>query len=156
MMPKNGIPPESYFDYTVYPLEGIWDLSHDGKLMDVLDKDELIYTIMIRQPDFVTEELAQKAIENTKKKKPHPLLESVKFQCMEDGFCVQMMHKGSYDNEPASFALMEEYCTMNNLKRKSMVHREIYFRRSKSTARQIKYSIAFYCWEYHMTFDIVA
>ncbi|MBK5654386.1 MAG: GyrI-like domain-containing protein, partial [Rhizobium sp.] len=69
MIPKMGITPEGYFDYTVFPLEGIWDLSEEGRLMDTLDKDELIYTIMIRQPDFVTEELAQKKRLKSQKRK---------------------------------------------------------------------------------------
>ena len=40
--------------YTVYPLEALWDLTEKGKEFKTLDKDELLYTIMIRQPDFVT------------------------------------------------------------------------------------------------------
>jgi hypothetical protein len=126
MMPKSGIDPEGYFDYTVFPLEGVWDLDEEGRKKDILDKDRLIYSIMIRQPDFVTEELARKAIEITKKKKPYALLDSVRFGVIEEGHCVQMTHAGSYDNEPASFAMMEEYCIHNRLKRKSKVHREIY------------------------------
>ena len=134
MMPKQGMTPEGYFEYAVYPLEGIWDLSEEGKLKEVLDKDELIFTIMIRQPGFVTEALAQMALENTKKKKPHPLLEKVKFETIEDGHCVQMLHKGSFDAEPVSFALMEEYCNKNSLKRVSKVHREIYLSDARKTA----------------------
>src|SRR5690554_5569200 len=52
MMPKQGYTPEGYFEYTVYPLEGIWDLTEKGRKLDTLDKEELVYTIMIRQPDF--------------------------------------------------------------------------------------------------------
>ena len=52
MMPKQGYTPEGYFEYTVYPLEGLWDLTDEGrKLLDILDKDELLYTIM-RQKVF--------------------------------------------------------------------------------------------------------
>ena len=72
MMPKQGFTPEGYFEYTVYPLEGIWDLSEEGRKLETLNKDELLYTIMIRQPDFVTEEVVQKAFERVRKKKPHP------------------------------------------------------------------------------------
>lgn len=133
MLPKKGINPEGYFDFTVFPLEGIWDLSEEGRLKGFLDKDELIYTLMIRQPEFVTEELAQNVIESVKEKKPHPMLGHVKFCSIEDGYCVQMMHKGSYDNEPASFALMEQYCKENKLKRKSKVHREIYLSDARKT-----------------------
>ena len=62
MMPKNGFTPTGYFEYTVYPLEGVWDLTEEGKKETVLNKNELLYTIMIRQPDFVTDEVAEKAI----------------------------------------------------------------------------------------------
>ncbi len=126
MMPKGGITPEGYFDYTVFPLEGVWDLEEEARTADKLDKDKLIYTLMIRQPSFVTEELAQTVIENTKKKKPHNLLQNVRFESIEEGLCVQMMHIGSYDEEPASFALMEGFCHSNGFKRLSKLHREIY------------------------------
>ncbi|BCZ47748.1 hypothetical protein psyc5s11_38150 [Clostridium gelidum] len=133
MMHKNGVIPDGYFDYTVFPLEGVWDMSEKGKLQDTLDKNELIYNIMIRQPDFVTEEIAMKAIEIVKKKKPHPLLECVTFGNMNDGLCVQMLHVGSYDDEPNSFAMMKEYCEQNNLKRITKVHREIYISDGRKT-----------------------
>jgi hypothetical protein len=126
MIPKSGITPDGYFDYTVFPLEGVWDLEVEARAAEKLDKDKLIYTLMIRQPSFVTEELAKIAIENTKKKKPHNLLQNVQFGSIEDGLCVQMMHIGSYDNEPASFSLMEEFCHNNGLKRIGKTHREIY------------------------------
>jgi hypothetical protein len=81
---------------------------------------------MIRQPNFVTEEYSQEIIEKTKKKKPNELLNSVKFVNLEEGECVQILHIGSYDNEPISFKMMEEYCDKNNLIRESKQHREIY------------------------------
>lgn len=126
MMPKKGITPDGYFDYTVYPLEGVWDLAEEARGLEKLDKNSLIYTVMIRQPDFVTDELAQEVIESVKLKKPHSMLETVKFGKMEDGLCIQMMHTGSYDNEPESFSIMEDYCKKMNMKRTSMIHREIY------------------------------
>jgi hypothetical protein len=126
MMPKQGYTPEGYFEYTVYPLEGIWDLTEEGKKLDELDKDELLYTIMIRQPDFVTEEVVKIAFENTRKKKPHPLLNNVTFGTIEDGLSVQMLHVGSYDDEAQSFDKMKEFIMNNNLERVSMQHREIY------------------------------
>ena len=133
MMPKNGVTLDGYFDYTVFPLEGVWDMSEKGKLQDTLDKNEFLYNIMIRQPDFVTEEIAMKAIEIVKKKKPHPLLESVTFCNMNDGLCVQMLHVGSYDDEPYSFDMMKEYCGQNNLKRMTKAHREIYISDGRKT-----------------------
>lgn len=133
MMPKNDITPEGYFEYTVFPLEGIWDLNEEGKREGSLDKDKLIYTLMIRQPDFVTAELAQRALEKTKKKQPQELLNNVRFGEVEEGLSVQMTHIGSYDNEPTSFVMMEEYCAKNGLKRKSKIHREIYISDARKT-----------------------
>lgn len=131
MMPKQGYTPEGYFEYTIYPLEGIWDLTEEGKKCATLDKNELLYTIMIRQPDFTTEEVAERAFENVRKKKPHPLLDQVTFGTVEDGLSVQMLHVGPYDNEPESFGLMKEFMTKNNLERVSLRHREIYLTDSR-------------------------
>lgn len=126
MMPRQGFTPEGYFEYTVYPLEGLWDLTEEGRKLDSLNKDELIYTIMIRQPDFVEEKVVCKAIENVRKKKPHPLLDYVEFGTFEDGPSVQMLHIGSFDNEQESFKLMKEFIKNNNLELATMKHREIY------------------------------
>ncbi|PKM87704.1 MAG: hypothetical protein CVU87_09110 [Firmicutes bacterium HGW-Firmicutes-12] len=133
MMPKKGATPQGYFEYTVFPLEGIWDLADEAKGLEKLDKDNLIYTIMIRQPDFVTKELAQEVIKNTKQKKPHPLLDKVRFATIEEGKCVQMLHVGPYENEPCSFAKMEEFCKANNLMRISKTHKEIYLSDARKT-----------------------
>ena len=126
MMPKNGYTPDGYFEYTVYPLEGLWDKTEEGKKSDDLNKDELIYTIMIRQPDFVNDEVVEKAFEIANKKKPHPLLKEAYFDEIEDGLSVQIMHIGSYDNEPESFKKMKDFINDNGLKIKTLVHREIY------------------------------
>ncbi len=133
MMPKKGTIPEGYFEYSIFPLEGIWDLAEEARGLEKLDKDSLLYTIMIRQPDFVTDELARVIIENTKEKKPHTLLHKVRFESLEEGKCVQMLHLGSYDSEPESFAKMEEYCKINHLKRISKIHREIYISDARKT-----------------------
>lgn len=126
MMPKQGYTPDGYFEYTVYPLEGVWDLTEEGRKSDILNKDELIYTLMIRQPDFVTREVVAQASEKTKKKKPHPLLDEVRFDTLEEGLCVQMLHIGSYDSESQSFEVMNKFTEDSNLQRISLLHREIY------------------------------
>lgn len=128
MAPKAGIAPQGYFEYTVYPLEGVWDIAEEAKInyTGIPDKESFIFNLMIRQPDFVTNEFAQEIIDRTKKKKPHALLEKVNFGVIEEGECVQMLHLGSYDDEPASFRQMEEFCQANNLIRESKRHREIY------------------------------
>ena len=136
MSPKKGIEPDGYFDYAVYPLEGIWDISEDAKKTpkDRLDKNDLVFNLMIRQPDFVDEEFALAIIEQVKKKKPHILLDKVKFEKICDGECVQMLHLGSYDDEPESFRIMEGFAETQNLKRISKTHREIYLTDARKTA----------------------
>jgi len=135
MSPKAGIAPKNYNEYTVYPLEGVWDISNEAKenYAGKIDKDSLVFNLMIRQPDFVTTEFAQEIIERIKKKKAHELLEKVKFDVIEDGECIQMMHLGSYDNEPESFNQMELFAKEHNLVRSSHQHREIYL----SDARKV-------------------
>lgn len=133
MMPKNGFTPQGYFEYTVYPIEGLWDLEEEGRNSEKLLKDELIYTLMIKQPDFVDDDIFNKALEISKKKKPNKLLEEIYLDSMEDGLSVQIMHIGSYDNEPISFDLMKKFIKSNSLEIKSLIHREIYI----SDARKV-------------------
>lgn len=128
-LPKKGFIPDGYFDYNVYPLEGLWSLTEtgiaaqkDGKLI----KEELEYTLMIRQPDFVNKEIFEKAFEVVKKKIKDPYLNEVYFAEIEDGMSVQIMHKGSYDSEPISFDAMKQFITNNDLELKTFIHREIY------------------------------
>lgn len=146
MLPKKGIIPNGYFDYSIYPLEGIWDLSDEAKCNNTFDKNEFIYKIMIRQPAFVTKELAEEIIETVKNKKPHPLLEAVKFEAIEDGMSVQILHKGSYDNESETFERMDEFCMANGLERTKLTHREIYITDARKTSTEklkttLRYSV---------------
>lgn len=133
MMPKKGFVPEGYFDYAVYPLEGLWDLTEDGKKMDTINKDELIYKIMIRQPDFVDNNVFDKALSIAKSKKNDSLYDEASFEETEEGDCVQILHIGSYDTEKDSFDKMKKYITENNLKIETLIHREIYL----SDARKV-------------------
>ncbi len=135
MSPKKGYPPKGYYAYTVYPLEGVWDISEEAKRKGTagFDKNELVFKLMIRQPEFVDAAFAARIIEVTKKTKPNPLLDEVKFEAIEDGACVQMLHLGSYDSEPKSFQEMEAFAASQKLNRISKVHREIYL----SDARKV-------------------
>jgi len=125
---KKGIKPKGYYDYTVYPLEGIWDINEEAKKTfdGRINKNDLVFKLMIRQPDFVDDMFFKEMLELTKEKKPDELLNKVEFEKITDGNCVQMMHIGSYDNEPESFKLMEEFAEKEKLFRMSKVHREIY------------------------------
>lgn len=136
MSPKKGLEPKGYFDYTVYPLEGVWDLNEEGRKKykgSTIDKNDLVFKLMIRQPDFVERDFALQVLESTKKNKPHDLLEKVKFEEITEGECIQMLHLGSYDNEPESFRIMEDFAESAGFRRKSKIHREIYL----SDARRV-------------------
>lgn len=133
MMPKSGFTPKGYFEYTVYPLEGLWDLTDDGKNSKEFKKDELLYTIMIKQPEFVNDEVAKKAFTIAKNKKPTALLDEVYFDELEDGLSIQILHTGTYDSEPQSFRKMKELAKENNLEI-NLIHREIYL----SDARKVE------------------
>lgn len=119
---SNAGNPEEVHDFSVYPLEGVWKQKRDGELV----KEELEYTIMIRQPDFITEGMVHRAIETVKKKKPNPLYEEIRFDTMQDGKCIEILHIGAFDDEPASFEKMGQFAEKNGLKRDKSCHREIY------------------------------
>lgn len=118
-------------DYSVYPLEGIWKLIEDTELV----KANLEYTIMIRQPDFINEEMVDKAFEKVSIKKPNPLYEEIRFETMNDGQCVQMLHAGAFDDEPVSFRKMDEFLKNHQLERFEGYHREIYLNNAKRTEK---------------------
>ncbi len=120
--------PAGYVDYTVYPLEGIWDITDEAKKTydGTLNKDDLVFHLMLRQPDFVTAAFFEEMLALAKKKKPQPLLDQVKFETITDGPCIQMLHVGPYDDEPATFKRMEDFAASQGLIRTSKRHREIY------------------------------
>lgn len=98
---------EGYFDYVVPPLEGFWE--QDGKVgIDYNRKSDLKWTAMIRVPDFVTKADFDWAVAQATEKKKLDF-SKVEFITVEEGLCVQCMHMGSYDDEPATVALMDSY-----------------------------------------------
>lgn len=132
---KQNLAPEGFYEYTVFPLEGAWDIADHSKWIEdaPLDKDNLKFNLMIRQPEFVTSNYAMETINRVKVKKPNSLLSNIKFQEIEEGKCIQMLHIGSFDSEPESFRLMEKYAIDQNLKRLSKTHREIYISDPRKT-----------------------
>lgn len=130
---KSETPPPGYYEYTVFPLEGVWDLVDPSK---GLRKDNLKYQLMIRQPDFLTESLFQYSPELAKKKKKNPHLESLRFETITEGLCCQTMHFGSYDDEPESFNKISDFLSHNGYKRLYKTHREIYLSDPRKTATE--------------------
>ncbi|MDD4445059.1 MAG: GyrI-like domain-containing protein, partial [Eubacteriales bacterium] len=121
---KSKEPPEGYYDYTVFPLEGVWDLADKRK--PSTDKSNYVYSIMIRQPDFLNSRLFDRFLVETKKKKPNASLDRLHSVVIEEGLCCQILHTGPYDEEPASFEKMQQFCADNGYERASLSHREIY------------------------------
>ena len=98
---------EGYFDYVVPPLEGLW--AQEGMVgIDYSRKSELIWTAMIRLPDFVTKAEFDWVVEQASAKKKLDCSKA-EFMTYEEGICVQCMHIGSYDDEPSTVASMDIY-----------------------------------------------
>lgn len=151
MLNKSGSIPEGYVEYTVYPLEGIWDLNQKGREASqqgesILDlKDQLVYTVMIRQPEFVTSSLVESIREKVMKKNDNPFIKDVQLEMLDEGESIQMTLIGPYDAEPASFEQMEQYARSIGKKRKSKTHKEIYISDpSKVAAEKLKTTLRFW------------
>lgn len=119
-----------YSDFTVFPLEGIWEKSDDEEF----DKNKLKYTIMIKQPYFITKEIFDLAFEKVKKKKPNELYDEVSFDCIESKKAIQILHIGSFDTEIGSFEKLDNFANEMNLERSEKLHTEIYLNNKNRTA----------------------
>ena len=98
---------EGYFDYVVPPLEGLWwQAGVCG--VDYTRKAEFRWISLIRLPEFVTEEVFDWAVREATEKKQRDFSQ-VEFFPWEEGLCVQCMHIGPYDDEPATVAAMEAF-----------------------------------------------
>ena len=93
MMPKSGDIPPDYFEYVVPPLEGLWWLA-DSDEFDYSSKSKFCWTSMIRQPEFVTEEVFRAACEMTAKKKPQIDLSKARLATFTEGFACSVCIKG--------------------------------------------------------------
>lgn len=95
MMPKSGDTPPDYFEYVVPPFEGLWWLA-DSDEFDYSSKSKFCWTSIIRQPDFVTNDVFIAACGIVEKKKPHLDLSKPRLASLEEGLCVQCMHHEIY------------------------------------------------------------
>ena len=125
---------EGFFEYVVPPLEGFW-WQDDVDGADYSDKSTFHWISVIRLPDFVTEADFMWAVETATKKKKLDC-SSAEFITIDEGLCVQIMHTGPFDDEPATVALMDAYLEENgyvNDFNESRLHHEIYM----SDARKV-------------------
>ncbi len=112
MSNKSGNASPNFFEYVVPPLEGLWWTKEDRKL-DIYQKDQLIWTSMIRQPEFVTDEVFTWAINEMNKKKPHLDTSKARLEEFTEGLCVQMMHIGPYDTEAITVKAIDDFAVSN-------------------------------------------
>ena len=125
---------EGYFDYVVPPLEGFW--WQDGlNGIDYAHKEDFHWISVIRLPDFVTENDFRWAVDEAAKKKKQDF-SKVEFLTVEEGLCVQCMHIGPYDDEPATVSAMHEFMEQQGYEldiTNKRLHHEIYL----SDARRV-------------------
>ena len=124
-----------FFEYVVPPLEGFWYQDGiDG--VDYSNKDSFKWISVIRLPDFITKEDFAWAVETAGRKKKTDC-SCAEFLTIEEGMCVQIMHTGPFDDEPASVALMDEYLEKNGYVNDiddKRLHHEIYLSDPRKTA----------------------
>ena len=91
---------------------------------------------MIRQPGFIEKDRIDAALECAKVKKPNPLLEEIRFEIVQGGTCVQILHIGAYDDELVSFAMLAANSARAlSLTRAESCHREIYLNNANRTEK---------------------
>ncbi len=109
MSKMGNMKPAGYFEYVVPPLEGLWETDSavfDGR--NITDKDMFRWTSMIRQPEFVTRDVFERAKDVLHKKKPELDVAAARLEPYAEGSCVQVMHIGPYDDEPAAIEKLEQ------------------------------------------------
>ena len=126
---------EGFYDYVVPPLEGFW--WQEGVVgIDYSDKSTFCWISVIRLPDFITQADFDWAVQAASKKKKIDCSKA-EFLTVDEGLCVQIMHIGPYDDEPASVALMDQYLAengyMNDLS-DTRLHHEIYLSDARKVA----------------------
>ena len=126
---------EGYYDFVVPPLEGFWwQDGVDG--VDYADKSTFNWISVIRLPDFVTKADFDWAVaEATRKKKLDCSM--AEFLSVDEGECVQIMHLGAFDNEPATVAIMDAYLEANGYENDfsaTRLHHEIYLSDARKVA----------------------
>ena len=126
---------EGFYEYVVPPLEGFWwQNGIDG--VDYTDKSAFNWISVIRLPDFVTERDFEWAVETAAKKKKIDC-SSAEYMTIDEGLCVQMMHMGSFDMEPETVKLMDEYIRQNGYTNdigENRRHHEIYLSDARKVA----------------------
>ena len=136
MSKKGSHPLEGYFDYVVPPLEGFW---HQEGIqgVDYSRKEDFEWISVIRLPEFAGKETLEWAKEEARLKKQQDY-SKVEFLTIEEGCCVQCMHIGSYDDEPATVEMMDRFIEEQGYENDfsdERRHHEIYLSDARRVAR---------------------
>lgn len=126
---------EGFFEYVVPPLEGFWWQDGVGGI-DYSDKSTFNWISVIRLPDFVTQKDFDWATGEAEKKK-HLDCSKAEFLTIDEGVCVQIMHIGPFDDEPATVSMMNAYLLENGYENDfsgSRLHHEIYLSDARKVA----------------------
>ncbi|BCJ75354.1 hypothetical protein CS0771_48980 [Catellatospora sp. IY07-71] len=94
-------------DFVVGPLEGLWR-ADDPSVFLTRDKAAWSWTMLISQPDWITEDMVRAAVAAVAAKKQNPALAEVRLRSLAEGRCVQILHVGSYDDEAPTLARLHE------------------------------------------------
>lgn len=116
MSEKSGYEMKGFFDYVVPPLEGLWWQQGSDEKIDYSRKDDFSWISMMRIPDFVSPDDVEWAKQTATKKKGLDC-SKVEFMNLDEGLCVQIMHVGSYDSEPETVRLMDDYLEAEGFKK---------------------------------------
>lgn len=137
MSGRAGHKMDGYFSYVVPPLEGLWKMAGNVPI-DYAHKENFEWRAMIRLPEFVTKEEFDWAVSEATEKKQMDF-SKVTYFTYQEGLCVQCMHIGSYDDEPATIqkmkAFFEEQGYAEDLSEKRL-HHEIYLSDPRRTAKE--------------------
>ena len=126
---------KGFYEYVVPPLEGFW-WQDNVEGIDYNDKSTFNWISVIRLPDFVSENDFNWAVKTATNKKKIDCSFAT-FITIEEGLCVQIMHHGSFDDEPVSVALMDKYIADNgyiNDFSETRLHHEIYMSDARKVA----------------------
>ncbi|GHV35262.1 hypothetical protein FACS18949_12880 [Clostridia bacterium] len=106
---------KAVLEYVVPPLEGFWEVADDfkGGGAAITDKGKFVWTMLIRQPDFVTAEIFDDFKTTFAKKKPNLDTSNARLEIIAEGLCVQVMHVGAYDDEPTTVAALDRFAVEN-------------------------------------------
>ena len=128
---------DGYFEYVVPPLEGLWWSEEEGfDGLNISDKEKLHWKSLIRLPEFVDEKVFEWAKKTLANKKPELQVDKLHYEVIEEGLCVQIMHRGSYDLEANSIMKMNEFIDSHDLIcdiNQQRLHHEIYLSDPRKT-----------------------